>query len=291
MQIYNYIKFLEDYHIDYELNNRGYAEIICPFCSSNKRKGGFHPYKGYNCWKCGFTRTEDVVRALTGIEWHQIEKDYHYEDYYSYLDKKAPSPTPNTELSLPYGVGELLMRHKNYLKSRNYDPDYIISKYHIKATNHLGDYAFRIVIPIYYKHQLVSYTCRDWTGNQDLRYMSCKIEDEVIHHKHILYNMDNCNGSHGVIVEGSTDVWRLGDGSMATLGTGFTQQQIVLIARTFKRITLIYDAEEEAKIRANKLGNTLAGMGLEVDMLLLKEGDPGNLAQDEANAIMEEILK
>lgn len=291
MRIYNYTKFLDDYHIDYELNNRGYAEIICPFCTGTKRKGGFHPYKGYNCWKCGFSGTQEVVRALTGIEWYQIEKDYRYEDHYMPKEQEKPSPTPNTELILPYGAGELLTKHRNYLLSRNYDPDYIISKYKIKATNHLGEYAFRIVIPIYYQHRLVSYTCRDWTGNQDLRYMSCKIEDEVIHHKHILYNMDNCFGEHGVVVEGSTDVWRLGDGSMATMGTGFTQQQVVLLAKTFKSITLIYDAEEEAKVRANTLGNTLAGVGLGVDMILLKEGDPGNLPQDEAYSIMREVLR
>jgi hypothetical protein len=290
-RVYDFERFCIDYAIDHKEGSRGYIDIHCPFCDSRgKMHGGLHAYKGFYCWRCGYHRIEDVVMALTGMNWFSIRETYNSETDLA-TKRKEPATRPSKSfLDYPPGTRPLLDEHKKYLAKRNFNPTLIEYKYHLKATGWYGNYAYRIIIPILHKNVLVSYLGRDWTGAAQLRYKACEIEDEIIHHKHILYNMDNAPGEHAVIVEGSTDVWRLGDGAIATLGTGFTQQQLNLIAKTYKRTTLLYDAEEEAKRRANTLGNTLAGVGLDVDMILLREGDPAELPQDEADAIMREIL-
>ncbi len=44
---------------------------------------------------------------------------------------------------------------------RNFDPNYLVSEWGLLSTGVLGEFKFRILAPVYFKGQLVSYQCRD----------------------------------------------------------------------------------------------------------------------------------
>jgi hypothetical protein len=284
---YNYEQFLHDHGINFDpQNSRGYLSLQCPFCSDSGKHMGLHSEKssGY-CWKCGGHPIDTVVKIMTGEDWWKIKNQYEI----GIIPGKEIVPGSDC-LVLPYGIAPLSFEQIEYLKRRKFDPDMLIRKYKILGTKHIGDYNFRIIIPIIYNGRPVSYLGRDYTELSPIRYKVCEIKDEVIHHKHILYNMDNCPGEHAVVVEGCTDVWRLGDGSIATMGTGWTTRQVNLLAKRYKRITLLFDAGADAVARAENLGNNLSGVGLDVEIISLREGDPGSLPQNEADDIMKHII-
>jgi DNA primase len=182
-----------------------------------------------------------------------------------------------------------LDRGKDYLKSRGFVPEAIIQEYGLVITGPTGDYKFRIIIPIYQHGKLVSYQGRDYTGLSPIRYKACARENEIVHHKHLLYDADRVRGDHVIVVEGIFDAWRLKKNTVCTFGTGFTQQQVNLLSK-WGKISILYDGEPEAQKHAEKLGEQLSGLGSEVELILLKEGDPADLSQNEADSLSKEIL-
>jgi hypothetical protein len=52
----------------------------------------------------------------------------------------------------------------------------------------------------------------------------------------------------------------------------------------------LYDGEEEARRKCDHLGDQLAGMSCEVEAIYLKEGDPGELPQNEADDLIKDIM-
>jgi DNA primase len=183
-------------------------------------------------------------------------------------------------------------RHREYLRRRRFDPDYLEKEYDLKGTGHLGRYAFRLIIPIYYEGKLISYEGRDITDQQDLRYKACPLDQEVIPRKHILYTIDKVPGKTVVVTEGVTDVWRLGPGAVATFGTGFTQEQLILVTKRFDRIILLFDPDDKAQEHAEYLAWQINSLGKEAIIYEL-EGveDPGSMPQDDADAMMRDALK
>ena len=175
--------------------------------------------------------------------------------------------------------------------NRNFDPSYLIEKYKIYSTDHLGDYKFRIIIPIYFEGQLISYQGRDYTNKSDIRYKSCAKKDEIIHYKNIVYGIDNLPDDHGIIVEGIFDKWRMGDNALCTFGTGYTNQQLILLSRRLKKATILFDPEEKAQEIAEKLCRELSGLGVRSRNIKLPENkDPGELKPFEADYLTKKLL-
>lgn len=284
------IDFLEMYHLSFsKTSNVGaeYISIQCPFCSDNSFHGCIHTKKiFYNCWKCGWHPMEKVIQEITELPTKEIKKIIRELTGVPIIRKRKEIKEKPTTLRLE--GEELTDKHRNYLLSRNYDPDFIIEKYKIKGTNHLGDYKFRIIAPIFFEKQLVSYQGRDITDQSKSRYKACPKEKEIIHHKHILYNIDNAISDTLIIVEGIMDVWRLGDGSVATFGTGYSQEQIDLIVKKgYKKVFIIYDPGAQDK--ANILGKNLNLFGIQATIIDLLDCDPGELSENEAKNLLKEI--
>lgn len=295
MDAYDYIKFLQDNGISIDADsgkNRNFLGLPCPYCdNSSKLYGGINTVKNYyTCFKCGSHDINTVLQLLTGKNWRFIKKDYktNLDARDLYLKQVEEREIP-TELKWPLGTSVPNDRQKKYLESRGYDPYELIENYGLKGTGNYGQFSHRIVIPIYFDRMLVSWTCRDYTGLAELRYMSCKKKDEIIHHKDIVYGIDTVPGDHVIIVEGPTDKWRMGLHAVAMFGTGFKMSQVNVLKR-FKKATILFDEGEDAQGPAEELGGLLAGTGIEVDMILLSEGDPGILPQDEADDLVRIIL-
>lgn len=288
-------QFLEDKNIEYSTEGkntqRGWANIQCPMCGDSSNHGGFNLTTGhYNCWHCGHHWTDQIVAKLltcSVVEARKIIEEYQTG---SAIIERKPVVKNNTKLDFPVGTKGISKRHKNYLIKRNFDPKEIEKTWKIKGTGFLGDYKFRIIIPVILNGVMVSYVGRDITEQADLRYKACKMEDEITHHKHILYGIDYVKNREAIIVEGATDVWRIGKGAIATFGTSYTAQQLLMMATSLDTAFVLYD--RDAFEKAKQLQTSLSGLIKHVEIIVLPPNikDPSDMEQLVANRLRKEIL-
>lgn len=297
---FNASKFLLDYKIDHiESGNkhckRGWVNVHCPFCEGSRDYHlGVNLIGGYgNCWRCKGKSLPAVVQALTQCSWaeaYKIVKLYGGRlTQSSKILYKTTGFDSSVEVELPGGCGPLTKKHKNYLEGRDFDADWLEEMYDLKGTGPVGDYKHRIIAPITWDGNLVSYQGRDVTGKSGLKYKACCQDDEAMDHKNTLYGIDIVKGQSVIVVEGIADAWRLGPGSVATFGTSFKPTQVRMLKERFTRIFLLYDSEKTAQANARILAVQLASMGKEVEILHLDQGDPGEMSQDDADNLMREV--
>jgi DNA primase len=123
----------------------------------------------------------------------------------------------------------LLPIHEKFLTKRRYDFEKIQRKYDLLGVGPtLDDWKFRLIIPVYMNHQLVTYVGRDTTGKSEIPYRNAPIEKSIIQSKHCLYNLDTVKDTV-IVVEGILDCWRIGSSAVATFGTQVTREQILLL--------------------------------------------------------------
>jgi DNA primase len=292
--MFDIINFLSENSITYYTEGKncqkGWANISCPECNDDSNHGGFNISKGYyNCWKCGKHSLEKIISKLLHCsiyEAKRIIKEYDVSFVYKSIINKNKRKLAE-KIKLP--GKELKKMHRRYLRKRNFDPDYLIEKYNIKGTGIVGDWNYRIIIPIYYKNRLVAYQGRDVTNKQAIRYKTSSIEESLINPKNILYNFDNCKQDIICVVEGAFDVWRMGDNFAATLGTSLTKPQLRLL-QNYKKVVFLFDQEPEAVKKAEQACAELSIFGIDTYVIYLESGDPADMDEWESNNIKKEIL-
>lgn len=296
------IQLYQDFSIDHKTEGHkhcrpGWVNVECPHCEGN---AGYH--LGYNlesnhyvCWRCGFHSVVPTIALLLRIKDREA---YNIVTQYGLLLNSYVKPIVNTikvEHRWPSGVIPLTDRHKAYLESRNFDPEYLEKKYGLMSSGPISllddiNYKHRIMIPYIWNYEQVSFDSRDVTGKHSLKYIACPKARETIEHKDILYGNQEKWKSSAVCVEGTTDVWRFGDNSFAVSGIKFTPKQIRLIASSFKRVPVCFDGQEAQAIKqANILVSELKFRGVNsfrVDI----EGDPGKMNQSEANYLVKQLI-
>lgn len=290
-------EFYNDYSIRYVSEGHkhcrpGWIQIPCPFCTGNPGFHlGFNLKSGFfNCYRCGFHSTMEVVHSLLSVSWGKakdIIKEYTSAQTYHQTEKRIKRAA---EINLPSN-GPFGPSYIRYLEGRNYNPHDLIHKWDLSAGGPFGKQRHRIIAPITYNNMIVSYTGRDITEKSDLRYKACKIKEEVIHHKNILYGLDHAKGSC-ILVEGITDVWRMGYGAVASFGITMMSTQIFLLAEVFNTVFIMFDngpKDKEAQKAAEKIGYDLASLGIKTEICLIN-GDPGDLPQDEADLYKRQLI-
>lgn len=303
MSNFNFRKFLKDYNIlpsDILKNTSpGWINITCPFCDDSSNHLGFNIKKNrFNCWKCGGHSIVDVIMTLAHVNYlraKQIEKQYtHNFRSSSTFNQEREKIKRKKHLNLPIGVKSLshstTKLHREYLRKRNFDSIKLEKEFNLMGTGLIGDYKFRIIAPIRYRGKLVSYQGRDITDKQKLRYKACSKEDEVIHHKEILYNLDNAKKDKVIVVEGITDVWRIGNDCVATFGTSFTCSQVLLLGTKFDSVFILFDKEEEAQNKAENLAIALDGLAVKTEICSLDIEDPAKLTDREVILLKKDLL-
>jgi DNA primase len=235
------------------------VNICCPFCGEDRFHLGIHKDKGLlNCWVCEFMDRDkrpwflDLIVEIDGVSYpraKQILDEFKLgDDEDLYVDDYKDRPE---SLELPEGCWdfdginypEIRAVADLYLKNRGFGKD-IIDRYDLKFCV-FGDYAYRIIVPITMRGQLVSYLGRDFTDQQGLRYRNCKSYDALLRNKELLYGFDLFYIEpkfHAYLVEGCTDVWRIGVGAMATLSNKlYPIQRNLLIELNLTSITIAFD--------------------------------------------------
>ena len=203
-------------------------------------------------------------------------------------------------MEFPTGCSkDLLPAHKDYLKSRGFHPERVAKEYNIMGTGkeaYLGnaDYSKRIIFPIYWEKEIVSWQSRDVTGQATLRYKACMTSYEKIHHQHIYFSHRDYDGGTTIICEGVLDAIKIGKKAIATFGTGGSRKQLRSIAKNFDRAFVLYDPEENAQRIARILVRELNFRGVKaknIDMRdFSKASDPGEMAQNEIDMLIKQII-
>ena len=285
-------RILEDYGIEHWVGGKnvtdGFVNVQCPYCSDKSNHGGFSK-NGYvfMCWRCGKHPVIQTLAKVTGLTTKQIFE--LKEKYNTLIDEEEEKIVYHNE-TIEVPGSELLPQHIRYLEDRGFNPQYLINKYDLRGTLATGDiYAYRVITPIYYNHRIVSYQGRDFTGKQNIRYATCKPENEIIHHKKILFNLDNSKQESVIVMEGVYDVFRFGDNSIATMGTSYTKEQLALLAKRYKRVYTMFDPEVDAQNRAKILCSDLSMAGLETVNILLDEGDPAEQSEEVVKEIKRDL--
>ncbi len=276
----------------------GWTHIQCPMCDDESNHGGFNPDSGgYACWRCGTHNTVRVIMALLGLQYGSAKALWDgYSHGSSFGIEETKRVEPPEAIQIP--GKELNKQARAYLESRGFDPARIAKEYGVKSTGAVcewegSDFRLRLVVPIYNRRgKLVSFQARDYTNKQDLRYKGCPVEKAVQHYKEGLYNSHRALGDKVVVVEGIFDVWRMGNGFVASYGTSLMPAQLNELSK-WEEIYFMFDPEEQAQRRARKYAEQLAGTGKSVYLLdagkMLKGRDPAELEESEALKIRREL--
>lgn len=291
--MFDFINFLEDFDIHYETVGKnitkGWIGTNCPFCDDPSSHLGLE-LKGkqrLNCLRCGGKALRDIITELVpDHHWFKILRQYSTGT----IDIKEAVVGKEEgkdffECKLPEECSSLTIRHKRYLMQRGFSPRQLEHDWKIQGTETVGNYKFRIIIPIYYENKLVSFQGRDITGRQRDKYKTCY--DTAV--KDYLYGIDYVNRNKIIVVEGVTDVWRLGKGNaIATFGIEFTRRQLnILVKRKFKKIGILFDNEPQAQEKATELRECLNCFDIEaVKLKLPKNKDPAKLNKKEVQKII-----
>jgi len=302
-------KLLQDYGIPYVTESEhhhstaGWINIHCPFCHGSKNFHlGINIYQPMvsHCWRCGGHST---ATALARILNQPVEKMKLLIQEYAgptiTTRKKAEEPRVSI---LPVKFPQPYFEHlneagKKYLENRGFDPEKLEKKWKLKQTGPVSfldkiPYGNRIIIPIRWGGELVSFQTRDITGKAEQRYLACPMRREVIHHKHIVYGKEEKWSKHPalIVVEGVIDVWKLGTCAVATFGTSFTMEQVLALTKIHDRFFIVYDNEPQAQQQARKLAVKLKARRKKV-FIETVDTDPGDMKIEDSRHFVKALLK
>jgi len=247
----NITQLYEDHNIPYSTEGEknchpGWVNVTCPFCDDQSNHLGYSlEGNHFNCWRCGAHPVKQTLAKLLNINQKEVPaiiKRYGGKTY-----RKEPVVKIRSKShKFPSGVGMMKPNHRQYLRKRGFDPDKLERDWTLFGTGPVSlldgiDYKHRIMAPIYWDGRQVTFQARDITDRHTLKYMACPADRELIHHKDILYGKQEAWGDTGICVEGVTDVWRLGPQAFCTFGIKYTNTQLRLIAKTFRRVFVVFD--------------------------------------------------
>jgi hypothetical protein len=283
-----------DNNIEYREDGE-WISICCPFCHDRKFHLGYSREQGnWTCFRCGPHRSYETVAALLNISIHQAADVC--KRYETPTRTRTPTDDPLqanvgrvSTVKLPYGTGPMQDRHRDYLRSRGFDPERLEAEWGLLGTGPVGSFSHRIIIPIEQGGELVCFQGRDITGKSNKRYKSCPDTLATVDIKNCVYGIDKVKGDTVCITEGAAKVWRLGPGSVATFGAVVTDTQLLLLKR-FRRRCIIFDGDDTGREKAAELAARLVMFDGSVFCYDLPDGvGPDDLSEEDARGLMGEF--
>ena len=297
----NFIKLFEDYHVPAVPDKRGpWVNIDCPYCDEKGHYNmGFNCAGDYyHCWKTLHAfPIKKVLSDVLNVPMNSLNEILSGYEGGANLSTRFIKKSKANKIELP--TDTFTPAERKYLKARGFSPKKKKKKYGLVGGGISGRWKFRIIIPIYYNGQLMS-----WTGRSILpkdvieelgipRYKNLSIEQSVINSKEIFFNLDNCNGKEVILVEGPMDVLKMGDQTVCSLGTSVTREQELFLTNRFEKVYIAFDNEPAAQEKAKHLGMNLSSAGMKVEVVNICEdfnkNDPGELNEEEVRQIKKEL--
>lgn len=281
-----------------------WLEVRCPFCGDKHTKGAINlKSSAFTCWKCGSHKVTEFVSAVCGIpdsykDTFRTLRPYFTEFYDNVQPRQKQEEERQTRvtlkdtraLTLP-GHAPLSHAMRAYLKGRGFRPKYMEQKYGLKDGGFAGEWAYRLMIPVYQDGRLVTWQGRH-IGDNKIRYKSAS-NKEALNIKDTLYNIDNCHLNKVIAVEGVFDCWRIGDDCVALFGISLKDSQIKLLAEKFDEVYLLFDPEKEAQERARTCARKLNNLGVKAHVICMSDTDsedPAELSPEEVVQLKREVF-
>jgi len=291
---FDVVSFLEDRDIEYKTSGKnvteGWVEINCPFCGNDpSHHFGINLNSGFgNCWICGKkSNPVNLIQEIDSCSWQEA-RDTITEFTLDILDTKKPKKTdlnPTRIVWPKYMENDIPKLHKTYLEGRGFDSDMLTKEFGLKFTRNLGQWKFRIIIPVQFEGKIVTFTSRDVTGKAEIKYRHLPDREAVVPIKHTLYGYDRIRDT-AVLVEGIMDVWNIGHGAIGSFGTMLTQEQKSLLTK-IKNLFIMFDSD--ATDKAIELCTMLQRKKRHVEVVTLSEGDPAELPPDVVTSLRKEL--
>jgi len=268
---------------------QGWTQIQCLFCSDPSDHLGISSEGFYNCWRCGAKgHVSKLIMAIEDCSYRQAEQIVHN---FSTLTEEVERQ-PTEPFSLPES-GKWKKMHREYLQHRGFDPEIVIEKYGLFPVNETGEYKFSIIIPVIQEGRVVNFSSRDVSGKRKEKYRHCPNNKSIIPINETLYGIDSV-GEKCIVVEGTHDVWKIGDGAVALHGTAFTGKQLdLLIHRSgLREVYVMFDGDETGKEKGRIFAEALdySGTFEKVELILLDSGDPCDLSLEEVGDLRKDIF-
>ena len=299
-------EYLQSKHIEYSPPgsknvSQNSVGIHCPFCNDTSNHLGIKlDTKQWNCWICGKKgNIFSLIRELEECSYRDVEehlKPFAHSDMsllFKFTDGDLRTSQERFELPKE-ACNDLLKNHRKYLKSRGFNPDHIFNKYKLKCVGPISRrWKNTLIVPIHVHRRVVSFVASDITGGRLSKYKNCPMDESLIPINNTLYNMDNANDTV-VVTEGVTDVWNVGDGSVALFRKYATRQQLRILS-TFNRVFIMLDPDAlEAETvnmlsPADKLAQDLSAF-TETEIIELTDCDPGDMKKDDIKHLRREIF-
>jgi hypothetical protein len=288
--------YLEDRGVVYVLTTEGWINTDCPWCGDTGQHLGISDDNHCHCWKCGGHNIGKLIQLIEDCDWAGamavMEK---YQNYAKPGLLEQDTYVPPKQTIIPKEFGSKLGKYSgpdmgiayDFLKDRGM----LDLHQELYYSGFMGpQYKFRIAFPVYIRKQLVTFMTRDVTGKAKVPYIAQPIKEAVIPCKNTLYGYDECApGGRVVLVEGPIDQWKLGRGSLATWGTGWTIEQVALLRSLHpSKVYILYDSEELAQQSAKRLASAIWYCSTEV-VYLDDHNDPGELTMEEGKKLMGEL--
>jgi len=260
----------------------GWLGLDCPSCgkgTSTFRMGLNIQSFAFHCWKCGRIDSKEALKSL-GIDFRAF-----------WTLRRAGISVPGRNIARneggslrePSGRGALQRIHREYLRERDFEPDELVRVWGLEGIGLAAKLRWSIYIPITRFEQTVSWTTRTLKRDAERRYISASPEQELVHHKHMLYGSDLC--AHTVIiVEGPADAWRVGPGACALLGAAYTTAQLKLLSAYPRRFICL---DTDARLQALRLAGELSCFPGRTELIELDAEDPGSASRREIRKLRE----
>lgn len=318
--MFDWLNFLNQYNISFVTAghsvSKGNVAVRCPWCSSedpSTHMGISLDGKGWGCWRRADHRGRNparLVQALLGCSQDRAREIVGYSDKLIGDDFLAQVMGRLSAAVEPVKVGKLVLPDEfkpikplpsakpyiAYLKRRGFDP-LALGDYDLRYCTR-GPYHGRIIFPIYYRGELMTWSGRSIYPTEGQRYkvLSTKPERAAIEG----YGLARASSNHlllfyDMLVKSSADTLFVCEGPFDALKVMWLGRDSGIVATclftnspTMEQVDLLYDLVPRFKRRyllldrdmfyvAIKTSSSLTG--LELDPVMLPPGvkDPGEL--------------
>ncbi len=267
--------------------SKGWVGIQCLYCPDHHNHLGVHLYyKNFSCWLCHTKGS--ITELICDLEDTNYGAALRRLDEFQGVEQLEPEERQRLEddgktAVLPDGCRPLSKAHKFFLqRNRKFDPDRLVRDWGVQSGPVMGDWRHRIIIPVVVEGRTLTFVGMDHTGEKQVKYKAAAVEESFIPTSELVYGGDYA-GRTAVIVEGITDVWRIGRGAVATFGMTPGPRRVAHLCRLpVEEYFVMYDGEEQADKHALVLVEQLRAANKEAHLLLLSRGyDPDMLTTDE----------
>lgn len=300
LENFDHRAWLESINYDYYTKGsnvgKNWVGLDCPFCADGDTGGHLginEETKAIYCWRC--QTKGNVIKLIIALQGKTaisstLKRFTHTNRSVTPL-KRHTHEMNRVPCTLPKrSTTTILQLHATYLKNRGFAPKYLYEKYKLRSVGICPDWGYKIVIPIYYGKTLGTFVGRDITGKAKIRYKACPIEKSLVDPKGGIYNLQSAT-DRLMLVEGVTDVWRIGDGCGAIMGTAFDDRQILdIVSSNVKEVFILFDNDKAGKTAANTWGNALSAFLPTHTIELTDVDDPGSMSTSEVEILRKDIF-